>query len=167
MTIRSRPVLDRRHRPRWQDELRTQQLIIIGFAIAIAVALGIFGAAAWNGYWETHLRPIAEVEGTIFTQADAETRAQIIGAEIAAEATELNLQMVGGPRDQLIEQQINSLTQAVQQVDATAVQSLVDGAVLGSRADEFGVAVTEEQIDAAVAERTTKPERVQASLGGP
>ena len=25
MTIRSRPVLDRKHRPRWQDELRTQQ----------------------------------------------------------------------------------------------------------------------------------------------
>ena len=28
MTIRSRPVLDRKHRPRWQDELRTQQLTI-------------------------------------------------------------------------------------------------------------------------------------------
>ncbi len=36
MTIRSRPVLDRKHRPRWQDELRTQQLTIIGFAVAIA-----------------------------------------------------------------------------------------------------------------------------------
>ena len=165
MTIRSRPVLDRRHRPRWQDELRTQQLIVIGFAVAIAVALGIFGAAAWNGYWETHLRPIAEVEGTIFTQADAETRARIIGAEIAAEATELSLQLVeGAPRTELLNQQINSLTQAVQQVDTTAVQSLVDGAVLGSRADEFGVAVSEDQIDAAVAERTTKPERVLASL---
>ena len=43
MTIRSRPVLDRKHRPRWQDELRTQQLTVIGFAVAIAIALGIFG----------------------------------------------------------------------------------------------------------------------------
>jgi parvulin-like peptidyl-prolyl isomerase len=163
MTIRSRPILDRRHRPRWQDELRTQQLIIIGFALAIALALGIFGAAAWNGYWEAHLRPIADVEGTTFTQSDAETRARIIGAEIAAEATELSLQM-GGPRDQLIEQQINSLSEAAQQVDTTAVQSLVDGAVLASRAGEYGVEVTEDEIDAAVAERTTRPERIRASL---
>ena len=27
--------------------MRTQQLIVIGFALAIAVALGIFGIAAW------------------------------------------------------------------------------------------------------------------------
>ena len=62
MSFRSRPVLDRKHRPRWQDELRTQQLIVVGFALAIALALGIFGAAAWNGYWETHFSPVATVE---------------------------------------------------------------------------------------------------------
>ena len=164
MTIRSRPILDRRHRPRWQDEMRTQQLIIVGFALAIALALGIFGAAVWNGYWEAHLRPIAEVEGTTFTQSDGSLRAEILGAEIAAEATELNLQMVGGPRDQLLQQQIDSLTQAIQQVDATAVRSLVDGAVLRSRADAFGIQVTPDEVDAAVAERTTKPERIRARL---
>ena len=60
--------------------MRTQQLIIVGFALAIALALGIFGAAAWNGYWETHLRPVASVEGTTFTQSDAATRARILCA---------------------------------------------------------------------------------------
>jgi len=39
MSFRNRPVLDRKHRPRWQDELRTQQLIVASFAIAIAVAI--------------------------------------------------------------------------------------------------------------------------------
>jgi parvulin-like peptidyl-prolyl isomerase len=165
MTIRSRPILDRRHRPRWQDEMRTQQLIVIGFALAIALALGIFGAAAWNGYWETHLRPVASVEGTTFTQSDADTRATILGAEIAAEATELSLQIVeNGPRNQLLEQQITSLSEAAQQVDSTAVASLVDGAVLGSREDEYGLEVTDEEVDAAVAERTVRPERIQARL---
>ena len=48
MSFRNRPVLDRKHRPRWQDELRTQRLIVAGFAIAIALALGIFGATAWS-----------------------------------------------------------------------------------------------------------------------
>ena len=46
MSFRNRPVLDRKHRPRWQDELRTQQLIVAGSALAIAVAVGIFAAAA-------------------------------------------------------------------------------------------------------------------------
>jgi parvulin-like peptidyl-prolyl isomerase len=165
MTIRSRPVLDRRHRPRWQDEMRTQQLIVIGFALAIAVALGIFGIAAWAGYWDAHLRPVASAAGTTFTQSDADTRETIIRAEIAAEATELSLQQVdNAPRLQLIQQQITSLTQATQQAATTAVQSLVDGAVLGSRAEEFGIAVTDAEIDAAVAERITVPERIQAHL---
>ena len=163
MTIRSRPILDRRHRPRWQDELRTQQLIVVGFAVAIALAIGIFGAAAWNGYWEAHMRPIAAVEGTTFTRSDLETRSRIIGAEIAAEATELSLQM-GGPRDQFIEQQLQSLSQAAQQTETTAVQSLVDQAVLGSRAPDYGITVDEDDVTAAVVERRTRPERIQARL---
>jgi parvulin-like peptidyl-prolyl isomerase len=163
MTIRSRPVLDRRHRPRWQEDLRTQQLTVIGFAIAIALAIGIFGAASWNGYWETHLRPVGSVEGTTFTRSDLELRARIIGAELAAEATELSLQL-GGPRDQLIEQQIQSLSQAAQNVESTAASSLIDGEVLAARADDYGISVTDDELTAAVTERVTRPERVRARL---
>ena len=163
MTIRSRPVLDRKHRPRWQDELRTQQLIVVGFAIAIAVALGIFGAAAWNGYWETHMRPVAAVEGESFTRGDLDTRERIITAETVAAATELQAQ-VGGPRDQILQQQIESLSQRLNNLPITATESLVDGAVLESRADEFGVSVSDDQIDARIAERVTLPERIRARL---
>ena len=93
MTLRSRPVLDRKHRPRWQDELRTQQLIVVGFAIAIAVAIGIFGAAAWNGYWETHSRPVADVEGTSFSKADLDQRETILTMELVANLQELQGQL--------------------------------------------------------------------------
>ena len=163
MTIRSRPVLDRKHRPRWQDELRTQQLTIIGFAVAIAVALGIFGAAAWNGYWESHLRPVAAVEGEHFTRGDLDTRERIIAAEAIAKISELQDQM-GGPRDQVLQQQIDSLSQTLNSVATEATESLVDGAVLASRADEFGVSVDEDEVDAEIANRFRLPERVRASL---
>jgi hypothetical protein len=93
MTLRSRPVLDRRHRPRWQDELRTQQLTIAGFALAIAVAIGIFGAAAWNGYWETHFRPVAVVGDTMYDRSELHTREQIVGAETVTQITELQAQL--------------------------------------------------------------------------
>ena len=164
MTFRTRPVLDRKHRPRWQDELRTQQLIVIGFAVAIAVAVGIFGAAAWNGYWETHFRPVAAVAGTTFDRADLSLREQIVGAETVANITELQGQLGGGPRDQIIQQQIDSLSVRLSSLATTASESLVDSAVLAARAEDFGVTVSDEELDAGMAERLTVAERVSARL---
>ena len=164
MTLRSRPVLDRKHRPRWQDELRTQQLIIVGFAIAIAVAIGIFGAAAWNGYWETHARPVADVAGTSFDRADMSERQTILTMELIAELQELESQLTGGPRDQIINQQIEALNQQAGTLPSAAIDSLVDGEVLASRAAEFDVAVTDEEVDTAMALRLALRERVNANL---
>ena len=164
MTIRSRPVLDRKHRPRWQDELRTQQLTIAGFAVAIAVALGIFGAAAWNGYWESHLRPVASVAGETFTRGDLDARERILAAETVAEAQDLSDQLGVGPRDQVLQQQIDSLSQRLQSLSSVASESLVDGAILEHRADDFGLTVGDDEVDAEIASRMSLPERIRASL---
>ena len=164
MTIRSRPVLDRKHRPRWQDELRTQQLTVLGFAIAIALALGMFGAAAWNGYWESHLRPVATVAGTTFDQGDLGERERILTAEAVATVNDLQTQLDGGPRDQIVQQQIDSISQGFGQVTSTAVESLVQGAIVDAQAADFGVSVDEAAVDAEIAERAAVPERVRASL---
>jgi parvulin-like peptidyl-prolyl isomerase len=164
MTLRSRPVLDRKHRPRWQDELRTQQLIVVGFAIAIAVAIGIFGAAAWNGYWEAHARPVAVAAGVSLGRGDLTQRETILTMELLAELNELQAQLGVGPRDQIINQQIQALNQQASDITATALQSLVDAEVLGSRADEFGAEVTRAEVDAEVATRVALPERVNVNL---
>lgn len=163
MTFRTRPVLDRKHRPRWQDELRTQQLTVAGFALAIALAIGIYGAAAWNGYWETHFRPVAAVAGTTYDRSDLHVRERIVGAETITELTELQSQL-GGPRDQAIQQQMDSLSLELSNLATTAADSLVDAAVLASRAGEYGIAVTDEELDAGVAQRRTLPERVAARV---
>jgi len=163
MTFRTRPVLDRRHRPRWQDELRTQQLTVSAFAVAIALAIGIFGAAAWNGYWESHFRPVAAVAGTTFDRSDLSERESIIAAETIAEFSELQAQL-GGPRDQLLQQQIDTLSLRMSSISTTATGSLVESAVLASRAGEFDVRVSDDDLDAGLAERLTLPERVAASL---
>ncbi len=163
MTLRSRPVLDRKHRPRWQDELRTQQLTVLGFAVAIALSLGIFGAAVWNGYWESHFRPVAAVEGRSFATADLDVRQRIVAAETIAQITELNAQL-GGPRDQVLQQQIDSLTLQLNSLESVAAGSLLDGATLAARADDYDVAVDDAALDAEVAERLTLPERINAQL---
>lgn len=163
MSFRSRPVLDRKHRPRWQDELRTQQLTVVAFAVAIALAVGIFGASAWNGYWEAHFRPVAAVAGSSFDRADLDVRGRILTAETIGQITELQAQL-GGPRDQIIQQQIDSLSLRFNNLASEAAGSLVDSATLAARADDFGVSVSDDELDAGVAERLTLPERVHASL---
>jgi parvulin-like peptidyl-prolyl isomerase len=164
MSFRSRPVLDRKHRPRWQEELRTQQLTIVAFAVAIGLAVGIFGAAAWYGYWDTHLRPIASVDGQTFLRSDLTTREQILAAEGIAAIQELQGQIAGGPRDQLLQQQADALSQQLSDVTGSAVGSLVDGAVLASRTDDIGIEVSEADVDEAVATRQALPERIWANL---
>ena len=163
MSFRSRPVLDRKHRPRWQDELRTQQLTVIAFAVAIALALGIFGAAAWNGYWEAHFRPVAAVAGATYDRSDLDERQRILLAEASAAVAELQAQL-GGPRDQFIQQQIDQISQQLASLDTSAADSLVESAVLAARADAFGVSVSDDEVEAALAERFTLDELVRAQL---
>src|SRR3990172_3340047 len=99
MSFRNRPVLGRKHRPRWQDELRTQQLTVAGFAIAIAVALGIFAATAWFNFYEGHLRPVAAVGEVTYSVDDLQGRMDAIGSELQARYLDLQDQL-GGVRDQ-------------------------------------------------------------------
>jgi parvulin-like peptidyl-prolyl isomerase len=163
MSFRNRPVLNRKHRPRWQDELRTQQLVVAGFATAIAVAVGIFAAAAWSDFYQGNLRQAALVGGQPVERADLETRINIVSAEILATAADLNDQS-GGARDQAVQQQLGSLQTAFSQVDQQGADSLVTGTLLDQRAGQFGLTVASDALDAAVADRRTIPERRQLSL---
>lgn len=164
MSYRSRPILDRRHRPRWQDELRTQRLVVAGFAVAIALAIGIFGATLWNRYWDGQLRPVAAVADASFDRADLALRERILTAEQIAELTDLQSQLTGGANDTLIEQEIQTVQTQLAEVTTSAADSLVQGAVLRDHAGELGIGVAEESVAAAWEERRNLPERVHLGL---
>lgn len=163
MSFRNRPVLDRKHRPRWQDELRTQQLIVAGFALAIAAAIGIFAAATWNSYYDASLRQVAMVEGAPIGQAELTRRTEIVRAELTATAVDVDGQR-GGSRDQILDQQLQAINSALTQVDSVALDSLVTGTVFERRAGTFGITVADAGLDAEVDKRRTIPERRQLSL---
>jgi parvulin-like peptidyl-prolyl isomerase len=163
MSFRNRPVLDRKHRPRWQDELRTQQLIIAGFAAAIAVALGIFAAVAWTTFYNDNLRQVALVHGQTINRAELTKREDLIAAQLSASYIDLAGQ-TGGVRDQVIQQQLQSLQQAINSIDQIGSNSIVTGIVLTERAPEFGLSVSESDLDAEVALRRTIPARASISL---
>jgi parvulin-like peptidyl-prolyl isomerase len=163
MSFRNRPVLDRKHRPRWQDELRSQQLIVAGFALAIAVAIGIFAAVAWSQFYDDNLRQVALVHGTALDRSDLERRTDLIAAELTASYLELESQK-GGARDQIIQQQQQALQQAITAVEEIAADSLVTGLVMEARADGFGLAVDDAAVEDELRRRQTLPPRTRLSL---
>lgn len=163
MSFRNRPVLDRKHRPRWQDELRTQQLIVSGFAIAIAVAIGIFAATAWNNHYDAHLRPVAAVGGAMYTVDDLTDRMDAIGAELEARYLDLS-DRLGGVRDSLIQQGQQAIQEELNRLPSTAIDSLVLSRVLADAAGGYGISISDEAVDAEVSKRKTQPERMRLSL---
>lgn len=163
MTYRSRPAPRRRHRARWQDELRTQRLLVGAFAVAIAVALGLFGMSAWNTYFDTHLRQVMVVEGTPVSREVLDLRQAIMGAELQATGTDLSNQM-GGARDAVLQQQLGAISDQFANLTTAATGSIVDGLYQATQAGDFGIGVTDAEIDAEVETRQTTPARVQVSI---
>ena len=163
MSFRNRPVLDRKHRPRWQDELRTQQLVVAGFALAIAVAVGIFAAAAWSAFYEGNLRQAALIDGTPVRRAELVQRIQVVASELQAAAVDLQGH-AGGARDDIVQQQLQAIDGALGNVQQVGTDSLVLGTVLDRRAGELGGQPTAAEVQAEVDERRTLPERMQLSL---
>jgi parvulin-like peptidyl-prolyl isomerase len=163
MSFRNRPVLDRKHRPRWQDELRTQQLIVAGFAVAIAVAIGIFGAATWNNHYQAHLRPVAAVGDTTFSYDDLTDRMDAMSAELQARYEDLQSRM-GGTRDSLIEQALQSIRDAITGLGPDAAETLVLGRLLSTTAGQYGISVSNDAVTAEVNKRQSLPERVKVSI---
>lgn len=163
MAFRNRPVLDRKHRPRWQDELRMQQLLVGGFAVAIAIAVGIFAAAAWSSFFETNLRQSALVGGVPVDRSAVLARVNIQSAEIQAKGVDLS-NLAGGMAGDRYSQQLQALQTALNQVQQSGADSLVTGMVLDRRAPELGLGVTPAAVDAELAKRMKTPERRQLSL---
>jgi parvulin-like peptidyl-prolyl isomerase len=163
MAFRNRPVLDRKHRPRWQDELRTQQLLVAGFALAIAVAVGIFAATAWSSFFETNLKQAALVGGEPVDRAAILTRVNIQAAELQAKGEDLSSQSVGVTGESA-SQQLQALQTALNQVAESGADSLVTGMVMDRKAPELGLSVSPDAVDAELAKRMTIPERRQLSL---
>ena len=163
MAFRNRPVLDRKHRPRWQDELRMQQLLVAGFAVAIAIAVGIFAAAAWSTFFETNLRQSALVGGVPVDRSAVLTRVNIQAAELQAKGTDL-VSEAGGMTGDRFSQQLQGIQTALNQVRQSGADSLVTGMVLDRRAADYGLSVTPAAIDAEIDKRMHFPERRQLSL---
>ncbi len=163
MSFRNRSTLGRRHRPRWQDELRSQQLIVAGFAAVIAIALGIFGATAWSSYYDNHLVEVAYVGSRPLDLDAFKLRQGIIASELYAKTVDLSTANVGA-QGSVVQQQLQVLQSTQQNLTGTAADSLTTGAFVRQEAGSLGIGVSAAAIDNAVTKRMTLPFRIELSV---
>ena len=161
MTLRL-PKLERprRRTPHADPEERFQFLVTIGFIAIIALVLLILlGALALN-YYNANLRPVASVFGTSITRDEWVSRTDLTLYRLDRARRQLREAVAAGHIDQVTaDQRENQLVQAAQNVERSAIDSLVDLEYQGQLASVRGIGITDAEVDEAIAEEETNPER--------
>lgn len=159
---RLQPKLIREYRSKAEREAEMQRLIILGTAVAVGVALLVLIVAVLNDQLLVPGQSVATVNNDNITVREFKSRAKL---ERALLISQLNnaLQLyssIGYTSDQLaqlISSQApystwyNELTIA-DQLGNSVVNSMVDDELVRQKADELGITVSEDEVDAKIAD---------------
>ncbi|HXG26985.1 MAG TPA: peptidylprolyl isomerase [Candidatus Binatia bacterium] len=160
MTLRARPVARRRGRAGWDSGDRRNSLINLGFILAIGLSvLILIGYAAWSWY-DDHFGAAATVNGTVITKDDLRARLKVETFRLDYVESRIQYEMARGrisPEDG--QQQIQFINQRKEQVVNLALERLVDITLMGTLAQDNGITVSEEDIDAKIVEEATTAEQ--------
>lgn len=160
MTLRARPVAIRRGRAGWDSGDRRNNLINLGFFLAIGVSLLILvGYGAWSWYDE-HFGTAATVNGQVITKDHVRNRLAIESFRL--DYIERRIQTLLAKRRMTsadAQAQIDRLTQVRQQLAGIAVERLVDVALQAKLATDNGIGVDEAEVDKQLASEATTSEQ--------
>jgi parvulin-like peptidyl-prolyl isomerase len=160
MTLRARPVARRRGRAGWDSGERRNNLINLGFFLAIGVSILILlGYAAWSWY-DDHFGAAATVNGQVITKDDLRARIKVESFRLDYVESRIQTLMAMGRIDPAdAQQQIQFIQQRREQVANLSLERLVDIALMTKLAADNGVTVSEEDIDAQIVEEATTSEQ--------
>lgn len=160
MTLRARPVARRRGRAGWDSGDRRNNLINLGFALAIGISVLILvGYAAWSWY-DDHFGSAAVVDGQVITKDDLRARARVESFRLDYVESRIQTLTAKGRIDPAdAQQQIAFLNQRREQIANLSLERLVDIALMTRLAGEQGVEVTEADIDQQLVDEATTSEQ--------
>jgi parvulin-like peptidyl-prolyl isomerase len=160
MTLRARPVARRRGRAGWDSGERRNNLINLGFFLAIGLSILILlGYAAWSWY-DDHFGAAATVNGQVITKDDLRARIKVESFRLEYVESRIQTLMAMGRIDPAdAQQQIQFIQQRREQVANLSLERLVDIALMTKLAGDNGVTVSEEDIDAQILEEATTSEQ--------
>ena len=160
MTLRARPVARRRGRAGWDSGDRRNNLINLGFVLAIVVSVLIlvgYGAYSW---YDDHFGAAATVNGVVITKDQLRSRLKVEDFGLNYIESRIDTLIAEGKLDAGDgEQQKAIIQQRRDQLASLTLERLVDVELMGELAATQGIDVTEAEIDNELVARATTPEQ--------
>ena len=160
MTLRARPVARRKGRAGWDSGDRRNNLINLGFFVAIGAAILILvGYGTWSWY-DDHYGAAATVDGTVINKDQLRNRLKIESFGLEYQERIISTLMAQGKIDpQTGAQQKALIGQYRDQLVNITLERLVDVQLQGKLAADRGLSVTDAEIDEELTKRATTDEQ--------
>jgi parvulin-like peptidyl-prolyl isomerase len=160
MTLRARPVARRKGRAGWDSGDRRNNLINLGFFLAIAAAVLILvGYTAWSWY-DDHYGAAATVDGTVINKDQLRNRLKIENFGLNYQESVITTLMAQGKIDPNTGAQQKALIgQYRDQIVNITLERLVDVQLQAKLAADRGIDVTDAEVDEEMTKRATIDEQ--------
>jgi parvulin-like peptidyl-prolyl isomerase len=160
MTLRARPVARRRGRAGWDSGDRRNNLINLGFVLAIGLSILILVGYAAFSWYDDHYGTAASVNGQVITKDDLRARLTIESFRLNYVESHIQDLMASGriTKDDGA-QQLSYVAQARQSLTDNTLARLVDVAVMTKLGADNGIQVTDADIDAQMLKEATTAEQ--------
>jgi parvulin-like peptidyl-prolyl isomerase len=159
MTSRARPV-KRSNKSSLGFQEHRNLYLNLGFGLVVVVAVLILGGAAAATWYGQHLAPVAHVNGQAITRDDLVKRFRIESVRLTIAENRLQTEHSAGRlSDSDLQQQVAFIEQAQNQLASTALDRLIDERIQLQLAQQQGITVTPDQIDAQLTKEATLPEQ--------
>jgi parvulin-like peptidyl-prolyl isomerase len=140
-------------------EERFQRRVKLGFAALIVVVLAIVAIGLVYVYWDQHFRPVATVNGAAITRDQWLDRARLEDVRLEHRERDVRAALAAGEvTEQQAADQLAAISSERSAVTSSAIDNLVDLTFKGQLADQQGVSVTDEDVQASVTADASPPE---------
>ena len=165
MTIRQRQQARSRRRNWFQGEDRHNFLVTALFVAVIGFGLLLLVGAVAVAFYNDNLRPVGRVGSVELGPGIVRERAALLRNRIDLEERRITPAITDGEIDPtLAQQRLSELRQQREEIGVVAIEGLIDTIYQSQLAAERGITVSEEEVDARLADEvaTAERRRVQA-----
>jgi len=160
MTSRSKPTAKRSSRFGRDGQDRRNLYVNLAFGLVIFIGLITLIGAAAATYFGAHFTELAKVNGQSINQDTYRDRTMVDAFRLnQAEAQSRYLNQLGRISDTDLEARVASIAQAREQLNSSALDRLIDATLQAQLAAQQGIAISEAQIDARLADEATQKEQ--------
>jgi parvulin-like peptidyl-prolyl isomerase len=159
MTFKAKPVVKRAQRPSIDSHARRNLYLNIGFGLVTVAAVVILLVAAGLSWYNDHLASVGSVNGQSITKDEYADRYAIESWRLDQVEQAIRTEVAAGHlTDTQGQGQLQSVSQARQNLASDTLERLIDNRLQASLAAEAGITVTPADVDARLIKEATTPE---------